>query len=121
VDTLASQIDVAPTIFGLLGFGYRSRFFGQDILRDGPAHPRALMANYQTVGLYEDGLVVELKPNRRFRVVDAASGEEHPLDARARRVLDEAVSTYQVASHAYASGELRLRPPPGAERRPASP
>jgi phosphoglycerol transferase MdoB-like AlkP superfamily enzyme len=111
VDTLASQIDVAPTIFGLLGFAYRSRFFGQDVLRDGPAHPRALLANYQTVGLYEDGLVVELKPNRRWRVVDAATGEERPLDARARRFFEEAVSYYQVASHAYASGQLKVRAP----------
>jgi phosphoglycerol transferase MdoB-like AlkP superfamily enzyme len=107
VDTIASQIDVAPTVFGLLGWSYRSKFFGHDILRDGPSHPRALLANYQTVGLYEDGLVVELKPNQRCRVVDAASGEERPLDARAQHLVDEAVSYYQVASHAYASGELK--------------
>ncbi len=44
VDTIASQIDVAPTIFGLLGFHYRSRFFGHDILKEGAEHPRALMA-----------------------------------------------------------------------------
>ncbi len=107
VDTVSSQIDVAPTIFGLLGFTYRSKFFGHDILRDGPSHPRALMANYQTVGLYEDGLVVELKPNRRWRIVDAVTGEERPLDARGQKLLDEAVSYYQVASHAYAHGELK--------------
>ncbi len=109
IDTVASQIDVAPTILGLLGFGYRSRFFGNDILRDGAAHPRALMANYQTVGLYQDGLVVELKPNRRFRIVDATTGEEQPLDDRARRVVDEAIGYYQVASGAYARGELKLK------------
>ncbi|HEX9401959.1 MAG TPA: LTA synthase family protein [Anaeromyxobacter sp.] len=109
IDTVASQIDVAPTILGLLGFGYRSRFFGNDILRDGAAHPRALMANYQTVGLYQDGLVVELKPNRRFRIVDAATGEERPLDDRTRRVLDETIGYYQVASGAYARGELKLK------------
>jgi phosphoglycerol transferase MdoB-like AlkP superfamily enzyme len=106
VDTISSQIDVAPTIFGLLGFSYRSKFFGHDILRDGRAHPRALLANYQTVGLYEDGLIVELRPNRRWRIVDAATGEERPLDARGRKVFDEAVSYYQVASWAYSHGEL---------------
>ena len=41
VDTLASQIDVAPTLLGLLDFSYRSRFFGHDILREGQRHPRA--------------------------------------------------------------------------------
>src|SRR3990172_9661223 len=34
VNTLASQIDIAPTVLGLLGFSYDSTFFGKDILRD---------------------------------------------------------------------------------------
>jgi phosphoglycerol transferase MdoB-like AlkP superfamily enzyme len=122
VDTIASQIDVAPTLLGMLGFSYRSRFFGHDILRDGAAHPRALMANYQTVGLYQDGLVVELKPNRRWRLVDAASGEERKLDERGGKLLAEAIGYYQVAADAYARGELKVKlanaevlPPPGGK------
>jgi len=107
VDTIASQIDVAPTVLGLLDFSYRSKFFGHDVLREGAARPRAFMANYQTVGLYADGVVVELKPNRRWRVVDATTGEDVPLDGRTEHLLDEAVSYYQVASSAYAHGELR--------------
>jgi len=107
VDTIASQIDVAPTVLGLLDFSYRSKFFGHDVLREGADRPRAFMANYQTVGLYADGVVVELKPNRRWRVVDAATGEDVPLDGRTEHLLDEAVSYYQVASSAYAHGELR--------------
>jgi phosphoglycerol transferase MdoB-like AlkP superfamily enzyme len=107
VDTIASQIDVAPTILGLLNWSYRSRFFGHDILRDGPAHPRALLANYQTVGYYEQGRVVELKPNARVRVVDAATGAEAPADALSAHLTDEAISYYQLASEAYRRGELR--------------
>ncbi len=109
VDTVASQIDVAPTLLGMLSFSYRSRFFGHDVLRDGAAHPRALMANYQTVGLYQDGVVVELKPNRRFRIVDATTGEERKLDDQGRRLLDEAIGYYQVAAAAYARGELKTK------------
>ncbi len=112
VDTVASQIDVGPTIFGLLNFRYTSPFFGHDILRDGPSHPRALMANYQTVGYFEQGIVVELKPAARVRVLDAASGREHPDDALARHLVSEAISYYQVASEAYRSGQLRIAPAP---------
>lgn len=108
VDTVASQIDVAPTVLGLLNFSYRSRFFGHDILRDGPGHPRALMANYQTVGYYESGRVVELKPNSRVRVVDAVSGREAPSDALSAHLVDEAISYYQLASEAYRRGDLKL-------------
>src|SRR5206468_1250801 len=80
IDTIASQIDVGPTILGMLDFSYRSRFFGHDILREGADHPRALLANYQTVGYYRDGVVVELKPKRRYRIVDAATGRERAED-----------------------------------------
>jgi phosphoglycerol transferase MdoB-like AlkP superfamily enzyme len=107
VDVLASQIDVAPTLLGVLGFGYRSKFFGHDILREGEKHQRALFANYQTVGYYRDGIVVELKPKGRYRVVDAATGQARGEDAHTAELLDEAVSYYQVASRAYRTGQLR--------------
>ncbi|MDZ5459225.1 LTA synthase family protein [Azohydromonas lata] len=109
VESIASQIDVAPTLLGLLNFSYHSRFFGQDILREGQTHQRALLANYQTVGLYEEGRVVELKPGARSRVVDAESGQEIAQDdALSRRLRDEAIAYYQVPAKAYRKGELRL-------------
>ena len=109
VETLASQIDVAPTVLGLLNFSYRSKFFGHDILREGQRHPRALMANYQTVGYYEQGRIVELKPNGRTRVVDAATGRQAPDDALSRELVDDTISYYQVAAQAYRRGELSAR------------
>ena len=99
---------MAPTLLGLLNFSYASRFFGHDILRDGPAHERMLMANYQTVGYHEDGRTVELKPNGRVRVVDAASGKPAPDDALSRHLIDEAISYYQLASEAYRRGDMKL-------------
>lgn len=107
VETIASQIDVAPTLLGLLNVSYKSKFFGHDILREGQHHPRALMANYQTVGYYESGRMVELKPNARFRVVDAASGRAMPMDGLSRHLLDEAISYYQLAAEAFRLGDLR--------------
>ncbi len=112
VENIASQIDVAPTLLGLLNFSYHSRFFGQDILREGQTHQRALLANYQTVGYYEQGRVVELKPGGRSRVVDAATGRELADDALGRRLRDEAIAYYQVAADAYRKGMLRLAAAP---------
>ncbi len=106
IDTLASQIDVGPTLLALLNVGYRSRFFGHDILRDGPAHQRAFMANYQTVGYLEDGILAELRPQRRWRLVDEATGKERPADERGMKILEKAVSHYQAAAEAYRSGAL---------------
>lgn len=99
VDTLASQIDVGPTILALLNASYTSRFFGQDILTEGAHHQRALMANYLTVGYMEKGLVVELAPKRRARVIDAASGLVLPADdPLAMHRIREAIAHYQVAA-----------------------
>lgn len=108
IDTLASQIDLGPTLLALLNVGYRSRFFGHDILHDGPAHQRAFMANYQTVGYLEDGILVELRPQRRWRLVDAETGKERAHDERGKRILEEAVSYYQAAAEAYRSGALAM-------------
>ena len=112
VDAVSSQIDVGPTLLGLLDFSYRSRFFGHDILEDKGRHQRALFANYQTVGYYRDGIVVELKPKGRYRVVDAETGRERADDPRSSQLLDEAISYYQVASSAYRNGQLKLAAPP---------
>lgn len=107
VETIASQIDVAPTLLALLNFSYTSRFFGQDILDEGRTHQRALMANYQTVGYYEAGRIVELRPQRRARVVEAATGKELPLEGDNLRLAREAIAYYESASVAYKTGALR--------------
>lgn len=107
IDTLASQIDVAPTLLSLLNFSYRSRFFGHDIINEGKRHQRAFFANYQTVGYVEDNTLVELRPQQRWRLLDPISGEVLPADDKGRELLEEAVSYYQAASEAYRSGALR--------------
>jgi len=86
---------------------YRSKFFGHDILREGRNHQRALMSNYQTVGYYESGRIVELKPNAHFRVVDATSGRPLPMDDLARHLVDEAISYYQLAAEAFRFKDLK--------------
>jgi hypothetical protein len=81
--------------------------FSVTLLREGASHPRALMANYQTVGYYENGRVVELKPNSRVRVVYADSGKQAPMDDISTYLIDEAIGYYQLASEAYRRGDLK--------------
>jgi phosphoglycerol transferase MdoB-like AlkP superfamily enzyme len=99
VTSVASQIDVGPTILAILNLSYTSRFFGQDILSEGQHHQRAVMANYVTVGHMEDGILVELSPKHRARVLDAETGREIPVDhPQARGWVEETVAHYQVAT-----------------------
>jgi phosphoglycerol transferase MdoB-like AlkP superfamily enzyme len=99
IDAVASQIDVGPTILALLNISYTSRFFGQDILTEGQHHQRALMANYLTVGHMEDGILVELSPKQRARVLQSQTGQQLAGDDPRRAAsINETVAHYQVAS-----------------------
>ena len=57
------------------------------------------MANYLTVGYMEDGLVIELAPKRRVRVMDAATGRPVSKDdPKVAHLIAEAVAHYQAAT-----------------------
>ncbi len=46
IDTPTSQIDVAPTVLGLLGLAYEAPFFGQNVLAWPADQPRTLLFNH---------------------------------------------------------------------------
>ena len=60
---VASQMDLAPTLLGLLHISYTSHFFGEDVLAEG-YEPRALIGNYQKLGLYRHKRLVILEPQK---------------------------------------------------------
>jgi len=113
VADLASQIDVAPTILGMLNLSYVSEFFGRDVLRDGGPAPSLFMANYQTVGFVDDGLQVELRPKQGTRVT-ALDGTA-PTSEHAREALEEGIAFYQAAAQRFSS--RREAPPAPAKER----
>jgi phosphoglycerol transferase MdoB-like AlkP superfamily enzyme len=75
VHTLASQIDLAPTLLALLRFDYISSFFGRDLLL-GAQPGRALVGNYQHLGLFDGENLAILSPRRQVRYVDLAKAQE---------------------------------------------
>ncbi|MDQ1310226.1 MAG: hypothetical protein QG601_1496, partial [Pseudomonadota bacterium] len=60
VDALMSQIDVAPTVLGLLGLPYEAPFFGQDVLHTPEASRIALFSHDHDVAIYRDGRLAVL-------------------------------------------------------------
>jgi len=104
---LMSQIDIAPTVLGLLDFDYYSKFFGRDLLRSPPGSDRAFVANYQTLGYLRDDRLVLLHPKRRtgaFRVDADRNIVEAIRDPAAVR---EAIAFYQAAAHVFRKGLYR--------------
>ncbi|HLP01127.1 MAG TPA: LTA synthase family protein [Opitutaceae bacterium] len=114
VDTVTSQIDFAPTLLGLLHWSYPSRFFGQDVRRIAPDRGRALIGNYQKLGLFDGGHLAVLKPVRSQTTYacDPATlaltpHEEDPA------LLARTVAAYETASDLYA--RRAYTPPTSAE------
>jgi phosphoglycerol transferase MdoB-like AlkP superfamily enzyme len=104
VERLMSQIDIAPTLLGLLDLDYYSKFFGRDVLHSPAASDRAFVANYQTLGYLKQGRMVLLHPKRKAEVfsVDDAMEIVKPVEDPA--ALREAIAWYQSASHVFRAG-----------------
>jgi len=103
IDNLASQIDIAPTIFGLLGFEYKSKLWGQDIINN-PAN-RAFISTYQLLGFLKDDKLVILSPKlpSKTYILLAEEKEEIPNFIT---LTEEAISFYQTAYDFYVQGKL---------------
>jgi phosphoglycerol transferase MdoB-like AlkP superfamily enzyme len=69
IHALSSQIDLAPTLLALLNISYESFFFGKNILSPG-FKGRALIANYQKLGLLEKNELLFLSPGRQINRMD---------------------------------------------------
>ena len=98
VDWMASQIDVAPTILGLMGIDYESRFFGKDLMKEKPG--RAFISNYQKLGyMTKEGLVI-LEPVDQFNFYNLnKDGYKQQADEDVPpHLLEEAVGFYQSAA-----------------------
>ena len=63
---LMSQIDVMPTVMGLLNFNYQSKFYGQDVFQS-DYKPRALIATYQDLGLIKDNVLTIISPKQQVK------------------------------------------------------
>jgi arylsulfatase A-like enzyme len=76
VDALMGQIDVAPTVLGLLGLPYEAPFFGQDVLHTPDAARIALFSHDHDVAIYRDGrlAVLGLDGTVRDYLYDRAHG-----------------------------------------------
>jgi phosphoglycerol transferase MdoB-like AlkP superfamily enzyme len=70
IDTLTGQIDVAPTVLGLLGFGYRAPFFGQDVLSHREARRIALFSHNHDVAILEGSRIVVFGLNKTEQTFD---------------------------------------------------
>lgn len=116
VDTPTSQIDVAPTVLGLLGLAYEAPFFGQNVL-DWPADaPRTLLFNHNhdVAALSGDRLcILGLRKTahcQRYERLPGAPGAETTRFSDVEddpALIDLAVAYYQTAYAQFTGGRYR--------------
>ncbi|MBK8814938.1 MAG: LTA synthase family protein [Methylococcaceae bacterium] len=102
IDTLSSQIDVAPTVLGLLDVNYESQFYGRNILQMKKDEGRALISNYQRLGLYKDNKLSYLSPQQQVDAFDDPLGAHKPLEGDQKEALvNENMAYYQSADYIW--------------------
>jgi phosphoglycerol transferase MdoB-like AlkP superfamily enzyme len=96
IDVLTSQIDVAPTILGLLNTSYRSRFYGMDV-SSSDAPSQVFVSNYEKVALLKDNIITILEPVAQTKQYKGEQRvEPSQMDSE---FIEQTVAIYQEASH----------------------
>jgi membrane-anchored protein YejM (alkaline phosphatase superfamily) len=113
LDTLASSLDIPPTVLGLLGMEYDSKFFGHDLFHIDPSAGRALMTHNNEIallrgtriavlGLHQSTAVFDLGPDYALQPVRS-------MDAGARELIEDAIAYYDGADTLYKRGGFAFR------------
>ncbi len=113
LSTLGGSIDVAPTILGILGWGYDSPFYGRDLRKVPADEGWALMQHDRDIARYDKGRLVVLSMPKsavlfRFDPRKKTFTYDPDIPAAGQSAIRDAVAYYQIASHDFE----RLRNPP---------
>ncbi|WP_345029955.1 LTA synthase family protein [Ravibacter arvi] len=109
VPVLCSQIDLLPTLFGLLQWDYDSNLYGLDV-RSATYRPRALLGTYQKLAYLQNNRLTILSPQQHVEsLVYANSGAPGETARPDKKTTEEAISYYQTAYYLFKSGLLKQK------------
>ena len=123
VSTLASSMDVPPTILGLLGVDYQSKFFGRDVLELDSKEGRAPMTHNNEIALLQgsDLAILGLRGAATLYRYDrpAETLVAQPLpEGGDQAAIQDAVAYYEGADRLYREGGYRFVPETVAQTSP---
>ncbi len=107
-----AQVDIMPTVLGLLNFSYRSRFFGADIFQLEPGRERAFPATYEKLGYLHGDVLTVLEPQRKLEQLrpNFENGDAVPNTPMDESQVDDATAYYQIAAFLFKHGLMVKRP-----------
>ncbi|APD06764.1 phosphatidylglycerol--membrane-oligosaccharide glycerophosphotransferase [Flavobacteriaceae bacterium UJ101] len=110
VHKLCSQIDLFPTLFGLLHWSYETNLYGQDIMKMKKSEERALGGNYRKLGLLKsnhDLVVLNDKKEINYFKWNEKDNSLEPAEVNTN-LGNEIIDYYQSASELYKKGGLKV-------------
>ena len=113
INTLSSSLDIPPTVLGLLGASYETKFFGHDLFHVDSTAGRALMTHNNEIALMRgDRLaVLGLRERRDLYQVNRSTGDLVRItspDAAGNALLDDAVAYFAGADAVYRRGLYKM-------------
>ncbi|WP_411825888.1 LTA synthase family protein [Luteolibacter sp. AS25] len=114
ITALSSQVDIMPTVFGLLKWPHQTFGFGHDYLaKSAQSLPqRSFVSNYQKIAMTTPESMTILKPNKKHSSYHLfpETGEIIPLSGEQnleKSLLHTTTAYYQSASWLFNSGQLK--------------
>ncbi len=99
IDVLTSQIDIAPTILGLLHFNYTTKFYGHDIFKAPEQERRVFISTYQGLGYMRSDTLIVQTPIKKIKAYKINPVNKDATEIELPKELsDEAIAFYQSAA-----------------------
>ncbi|MBD3749682.1 MAG: sulfatase-like hydrolase/transferase [Sphingobacteriales bacterium] len=100
-DQVISQIDIAPTILGLMHLNYDSKFYGRDIFKVQKDEEWAFISTYEKLGFIRDGHLLVLSPQKKIEQYKILPNHDQIPEKVDEKLKEEAIAFYQTASYLY--------------------
>ncbi|MDN3657649.1 sulfatase-like hydrolase/transferase [Ferruginibacter paludis] len=109
-ERLASQIDLAPTLLGIMNMNYSSRFLGFDLYRTPVERDRVFISTYQNMGFIKDNKLLILSPQKKIAQfqTDFSTGILAPIPL-SDELSKEAIAWYQGASFLFKTHRYTIK------------
>jgi len=102
IDRMMSQIDIAPTVLGMLNISYDSKFFGRDIFNEKYGPERAFIGTYQKLGYIEGDKLLTLDPGKKVEYYDFTRNDGNTVKISPdETLLLDGLAYYQGSAFAY--------------------
>jgi phosphoglycerol transferase MdoB-like AlkP superfamily enzyme len=107
IDKMCSQIDLYPTLFNLLGWGYESNLFGRNVLESDYV-PRIMLGTYQKLAYLRNDSLVILGPRQLSETFIYSQANNVQLPKKLPSyIINEAIAQYQSAYYLFKNGGLK--------------